>query len=95
MLKKTQEIHRERLERLRDESNRDNDEIAYELKNIHFELYRFGDESSGLPRPTYLVLLLHMAQEDIKNTISNLEMLVEELEDIENELNKDEINNAK
>ena len=74
MLRETQSIHRERIEQLREKTNRESDDHAYELKKIDFELFKFSDISSEKPRPKYLITLLRMAQEDLNNTINNLQM---------------------
>lgn len=94
MISETQSIHRERIEQLREKTNQESDELAYELKKIDFELFKFGDASAKKARPKFLITLLHMAQEDLNNTINNIQMIVDELTDIEDEINRDEINNA-
>lgn len=88
------EIHMERLEELKEKVNLESDDLKYNLNHVCNEIWRNSDLSNHKPRADRLILLLHVAREDFCNTIQNLQMIVEELDDIEDEVERHEVNNA-
>lgn len=88
------EIHMERLEELRDKVNLESDDLKYNLNHVCNEIWRNSDLSKHTPRADRLIVLLHVAREDFCNTIQNLQMIVEELDDIEDEVERHEVYHA-
>ena len=88
------EIHMERLEQLKEKVNLESDDLKYNLNHVCNEIWRNSDLSHQTPRRDRLILLLHVAREDFCNTIQNLQMIVDELDDIEDEVERHEVNNA-
>lgn len=88
------EIHMERLEQLKEKVNLESDDLKYNLNHVYNEIWRNSDLSNHTPRADRLILLLHVAREDFCNTIQNLQMIVDELDDIEDEVEKHEVYHA-
>lgn len=88
------EIHMERLEELKEKVNLESDDLKYNLNHVCNEIWRNSDLSNHTPRADRLILLLHVAREDFCNTIQNLQMIVEELDDIEDEVGRHEVYHA-
>lgn len=88
------EIHMERLEELKEKVNLESDDLKYNLNHVCNEIWRNSDLSNHTPRADRLILLLHVAREDFCNTIQNLQMIVDELDDIEDEVEKHEVYHA-
>lgn len=88
------EIHMERLEQLKEKVNLESDNLKYNLNHVCNEIWKNSDLSNHKPRADRLILLLHVAREDFCNTIQNLQMIVDELDDIEDEVTKYALNHA-
>ena len=88
------EIHMERLEGLKEKVNLESDDLKYNLNHVCNEIWRNSDLSNHTPRADRLIVLLHVAREDFCNTIQNLQMIVEELDDIEDEVERHEVYHA-
>lgn len=94
MILQNYEIHMERLEKLKEKVNLESDDLQYNLNHVCNEIWKNSDLSQQAPRRDRLILLLHVAREDFCNTIQNLQMIVDELDDIEDEVERHEVNNA-
>lgn len=94
MIKDTYDIHIERLEELYEKLHVEADDIIFNSKRVKEDLFHYNPLSMRTPRADRLKVDIHVAQEDIQNTIANFQMILDELEDIEDEVNKDEVNNA-
>lgn len=92
----TADIHIERLDSLFcDILDRQND-VQYSLKKTKYELWGCYGEISDKSKHKKedLRMWLKYCQEQMSMTLASLQQMADELDDIEEELNKDEVNNA-
>ena len=97
------QIHIERINSLVYElTELSSDDISGAIKHIRHDLY---DSSEGFqelldkigkkpPKTKDVLLWLHYGQEKVRDALGYLQQLSDELDDIEDEINRDEVNNA-
>lgn len=78
------------------------DDITVAIKRIKHDIVLITDDGRNFmetigkkpPKTKDVLLWVHYGQEKVQETLGYLQQLVEELGDIEEEINRDEINNA-
>lgn len=96
MNNKVQEIHRERLYTLYDQIECILHDTEYSLKKVDSELWGcysdIGKEISSKPhKPSTLLLWLHECRDKATEMVNYYQQITEELDDIEDEVNRDEV----
>lgn len=98
------QIHTERIDDLMYElTELSADDISVAIKRIKHDLYSITDEGKEFltsinkepPKNRDVLLWLHYGQEKVRDALGYLQLLSDELDDIEDEVNRDEVNNAR
>lgn len=93
----TADIHIERLNSLFNDLLYTQEDFSCSLKKTKYELWGcFSDASDNTKhKKSYLLMWLKYCQEQTESLLSYYQQISEELSDIEEEINRDEVNNAK
>lgn len=86
MLLENYDIHRERLDFLKDKAILESDDINPSLKMLDRELFKGSRFSDKKFDAEYADVCINYAIEQLTQTIDNLSMIVDELEDIRGEV---------
>lgn len=99
MNNKVQEIHRERLRYLMVESEFVQDDIGYCAKKVDHEMFScysdIGKEIARKPHePSTLLMWVRECREKATELVNFYQQIADELDDIEDEVNRDEVNSS-
>lgn len=90
-----QAIHDERIGELQLMHNEGWEDAEVGLKKTTHELWKCFTDIDGISgKKSDLVLWLHFSKEKVEEAMNALNMLADELDEIEEEITRDEVNNA-
>ena len=104
MKERVAQIHVENIESLVYELKElSADDISVAIKHINRDIDTITDEGREFmnhigkkpAKPKDVILWLHYGQEKVRDALGLLQQLLDELDSLEDEINRDEINNAK
>lgn len=97
----TQGLYRERIDCIVNEIIDNADDVTHALRKIKQQLYgNYGEASFGTNywgkkyTPNDLITWLHFGREEVGESLMYLQSLIELIDEIEDKVNKDEVNRA-